>query len=230
LEIFVPRDPALLPTTIRCHILKIVEEKALGTRLAPPGAWLVLGLCLACAWLVLGLCLACAWLVLGLCLACAWPGAGGMVDSCGIQVGWISVNSATTTSDFNGFLKAVNVWIERPHVVNRRLMGAVIVQRTSVEYLTRKDLERSVKLLCDDQGKYLFQGNGNKERKTTKHDDIYVITKSDAEGNESRGKENHSGARVCEEDRNTVIVRKLLPKQIDRKDAIFELVILGKCI
>jgi len=149
-----------------------------------------------------------------------------MVDSCGIQVGWISVNSATTTSDFSGFLKAVDVWIERPHVVNRRLMGALIVQRTSVEYLTSKDLERSVKLLCDDQE------NGNKERRTTKHDDIYVITKSDAEANvlESRGKENHSGARVCEEDRSTVIVRKLLPKQIDKNDAIFELVILGKCI
>ena len=148
------------------------------------------------------------------------------------QIGWISVNSATTTSDFSGFLKAVDVWIERPHVVNRRLMGAFIVQRTSVECLTCKDLERSMKLLFDDQGKHLFQGNRNKEQETTKHDDIHVITKSNAgEANvlESCGKETNSGARLCEEDRNTVIVRKLLPKQIDRKDAIFELVILGKC-
>ena len=147
--------------------------------------------------------------------------------------GWITVNSATTTSDFSGFLKAVDVWIERPHVVNRRLVGALIVQRTSVEHLTSKDVERSVKLLFDDQGKYLSQGNANKERETTKPDDIYVITKSNAgEANvlESCGKENYSGARVCEEDRNTIIVRKLLPKQIDRKDTIFELVILGKCI
>ena len=156
-----------------------------------------------------------------------------MVDSCSIQVGWRSVNSATTTGDFSGFLKAVDVWIERPHVVNRRLMGALIVQRTSVEHLTSKDIERSVKLLVDDQGKYLFQGNCDKERETTKHDDIYVITKSNAgEANvvESCGKENYSGTRVCEKDRDTVLVRKLLPKQLDRKDAIFELVILGKCI
>ena len=150
-----------------------------------------------------------------------------------LQVGWISVNSESTTSDFSGFLKAVDVWIERPHVVNRRLMGAFIVQKTSFESsLTCKDLERSMKLLFDDQGKYLFQGNRDKEQETTKHDDIHVITKSNAgEANvlESCGKETTSGARVHEEDRNTVIVRKLLPKQIERKDAIFELVILGKC-
>ena len=147
-----------------------------------------------------------------------------MADSCDIQVGWISVNSATTTSDFSGFLKAVDVWIERPHVVNRRLMGALIVQRTSVEYLTHKDLERSMKLLFDDQSK--FQENGKKDHETTKHDDIHA---GEANVPESCGKETYSGARVNEEDRSTVIVRKLLPKQIDRKDAIFELVILGKC-
>lgn len=161
------------------------------------------------------------------------PSSIGRADRCSIQDGWISIDSATTMSDFSGFLKAVDVWIERPHVVNRRLMGALIVQRTSVEHLTSKDLERSVKLLFHDQGKYLYQGNGNKERETTKHDEIYAIPKSNAgEANvvESCGRENYSGARVYEEDRNTVIVRKLLPKKIDRKDAIFELVILGKCI
>lgn len=154
-----------------------------------------------------------------------------MVDSCDIQAGWRSVNSATTTSDFSGFLKAVDVWIERPQVVNRRLMGALIVQRTSLEYLTNRDLERSMKLLFNDQSKYLFQGNGEKEHETTKQDDIHVITTSNAgEANvlEGCGKETYSGARVCEEYRITVIVRKLLPKQMDRKDAIFELVILER--
>ncbi|KAL9956102.1 hypothetical protein ACROYT_G037529 [Oculina patagonica] len=140
-----------------------------------------------------------------------------MADVRATKVGWTSVHSAITKGDFSGFLKAVDVWTERPHVLNRRLMGALLVKRASFNRLTSKDLERLLVDLGTDTKHVISE-----------REDIDVRTKSYAE--EAKELKSH-GEDSClgthEGDTDTVIVRKLLPKQMNRKDAIFELVLLG---
>lgn len=136
------------------------------------------------------------------------------------DITWISAHSTITKGDFNGFLKAVDVWIERPHVVNRRLMGALIVKRTSVERLTSADIER-----------WLLDEGTDLKHETSGHEDVDLPVKSYVEeANELKGYGESYYSGSCEENKYTVIVRKLLPKQVDRKDAILELVVLGMCI
>lgn len=147
-----------------------------------------------------------------------------MADVNATEVGWTNVHSAITKGDFSGFFKAVDVWIERPHVLNRRLMGALIVKRASFDRLTSKDLAR---LLVN-----LDEGTDTKHV-ISEREDIDVRIKSYAEEAKelkSHGEDSYLGTYEEDRDTDTVIVRKLLPKQMNRKDAIFELVTLGMCI
>lgn len=144
-------------------------------------------------------------------------------------VPWVNVCSQNTKADFYGFLKALDVWIEKPHVVNRRLMGALIVRKTSAESLTSKDLER----VFLDQEQFLVQATriGAAECEELKpeesgHDSrverIKIVKPKSPE------KEHLSEPVECEEGHDSIILRRLLPRQLDRKDAMFELVILGR--
>lgn len=135
------------------------------------------------------------------------------------ELSWVNVHGQVTKADFYGFLKALDVWIEKPHVVNRRLMGALVIAKTSFDRLTGKDLDG----FFHDQEKFLLQGT--------------CITTADCKDAESGGdmkskedgeKEHLSGPVENEEEQDLVILRRLLPRQLDRKDPIFELVILGK--
>lgn len=142
------------------------------------------------------------------------------------EVAWTSVHSAITKGDFSGFLKAVDVWIERPHVVNRRLMGALIVKRASVERLTSKDLERLLVEVVGDEGT-------DTKHKSSKHENTDVRIKSyveEANSLQNDGEGNYSVTYEEDGDTDKVIVRKLLPKQMNRKDGLFELVVLGMSI
>ena len=141
----------------------------------------------------------------------------------------VNVCSQNTKADFYGFLKALDVWIEKPHVVNRRLMGALIVRKTSSESLTSKDLER----VFLDQEQVLVQDTcvGTAECEELKqaeseHDSrLENIKRVKPKSDE---KEHLSEPVECEEGHDSIILRRLLPRQLDRKDAMFELVILGR--
>ena len=142
---------------------------------------------------------------------------------------WIKVFSHDTAADFSGFLKALDVWIEKPHVVNRRLMGALIVKKSSFESSTlEKDLETIL-----DQMKFFEQDKitSNGECKELKYEE----EESDNHvGNMSTDKlGRHENGDLTEpvnnelKEKDILLLRKLLPRQLDKRDAMLELVIIG---
>ena len=143
-------------------------------------------------------------------------------------VSWENVHSQTTKADFCGFLKALDVWIEKPHVVNRRLMGALIIKETSFEHLTGKDLDG----FFVDQKKHLLEGTftGTTECDASKHlesGEEFCLDEGETDRLENH-EQRHLSESVEHRDQDSIILRKLLPRQLDKRDAIFELVILGK--
>lgn len=146
---------------------------------------------------------------------------------------WITVHSQDTTANFSGFLKALDVWVEKPHVVNRRLTGALIVRRTSLESLRIKDLET---FLILDQVEFLEQDTGVRtakceELKLKKNQQGKDTGIEKIDNLERDGKDYLMGPadRDCEGKMNDILVlRKLLPRQLHKQDAMLELVILEK--
>ena len=146
---------------------------------------------------------------------------------------WITVHSQDTTANFSGFLKALDVWVEKPHVVNRRLTGALIVRRTSLESLRIKDLET---FLILDQVEFLEQDTGVRtakceELKLKKNQQGKDTGIEKIDNLERDGKDYLMGPadRDCEGKMNDILVlRKLLPRQLHKQDAMLELVILGR--
>ena len=150
-------------------------------------------------------------------------------DFSDLEVGWRSVHSAVTNAGFCGFLNAVNVWIERPNVLNRRLMGALIVKKSSIEHLTGSDLEKFL-FLFDAQSKYLCQGTEIEGETLHFENGGVPVSSDDKEANAPNRLVKDSD---CSEELVSCIVRKLIPRSrqvhVDSKGAMFELVIVGKC-
>ena len=64
-------------------------------------------------------------------------GAAGAEESARVlrmnsKTHWETVCQLQTAADFSDFLGGVDVWIRRPHVVNKRLLGASILQERAV--------------------------------------------------------------------------------------------------
>lgn len=141
-------------------------------------------------------------------------------------VSWVNLHSQVTKADFYGFLKALDVWIEKPHVVNRRLMGALIIKKMSFERLSDKDLERFV--LNQD----FLEGacTTAESEQLTPSEREESVRLEDEEGEKLNNHEKEHLSRYVENGQDSIILRKLLPRQLDRKDAMFELVITGKVV
>ena len=144
-------------------------------------------------------------------------------------VSWVNVCSQNTKADFYEFLKALDVWIEKPHVVNRRLTGALIVRKSSFDTLTSEDLER----VFLDQEQFLMQDTCTgvaecEELKRAESEHDSRLEKIKTIKPKSHDEEHLSEPVESEEGHDSIIIRKLLPRQLDRKDAMFEMVVLGK--
>ena len=123
---------------------------------------------------------------------------------------WKSVCEVSTTSDFRGFLKALEIWIERPHVVNRRLMGALILKEVFVSAAESLGLASLIL-----------------------HEKLFQVTDTGCEPSiVQRGGLDllKVSGETAEDEKKTglVILRKLLPRQLDREDPMFELVVIGE--
>lgn len=128
---------------------------------------------------------------------------------------WIKLFSHDTTADFSGFLKALDVWIEKPHVVNRRLMGALIVKKSSFDSSTLlKDLETIL-----DQMTFFEQD------KITRCGECKELKYEEEECHENGDLTEPVNNELKEKD--ILLLRKLLPRQLDKRDVMLELVILG---
>ena len=136
------------------------------------------------------------------------------------KVLWKNVHSNNTKADFCGFLNALDVWIEKPHVINRRLMGALIVKKAPFEHLTEKDLacffaDQRQQLLHTQSLQGSFASDTSK--KSEIGEKICLIPEKDSFTDPAG-----------DEEGNSITLRKLLPRQLDKRDPIFELVFIGK--
>ena len=142
---------------------------------------------------------------------------------------WKSIHSNNTKADFCGFLKALDVWIEKPHVINRRLMGALIVKKAPFEHLTERDLA----CFFADQRQQLLhtqslQGSfANDKSKNSEIGEKLFLSKGGSDMLEIPEKDAFTD-QAEDEERNSITLRKLLPRQLDKRDPIFELVFIGK--
>lgn len=143
------------------------------------------------------------------------------------EVLWKNVHSNNTKADFCGFLKALDVWIEKPHVINRRLMGALIVKKAPFEHLTEKDLA----CFFADQRQQLLHTQSlhgsfaNDSSKKSEIGEKICLSKGETDILEIPEKDSDT---ADDEERNSITLRKLLPRQLDKRDPIFELVFIGK--
>lgn len=141
---------------------------------------------------------------------------------------WKNVHSNNTRADFCRFLKAVNVWIEKPHVINRRLMGALVIKKAPFEHLTEKDLPR----FFADQRQLLHTQSlqGSFASDTSKNSEIgeeTCLINGETDIPEIPEKDSFKDP-ADDEKRNLITLRKLLPRQLDKRDPIFELIFIGK--
>ena len=145
------------------------------------------------------------------------------------EVLWKNVHSNNTKADFCGFLNALDVWIEKPHVINRRLMGALIVKKAPFEHLTEKDLA----CFFADQGQQLLHTQllqGSFISDTSKKSEIgekICLSKGETDIIEIPEKDSFTDP-ADDEEGNSITLRKLLPRQLDKRDPICELVFIGK--
>ena len=139
------------------------------------------------------------------------------------SIQWSNTRNCRTNCDSKRFWKAVQIWVQKPHVVNRRLAAAVIlgvVHETSrtLDSLFSELLKSPVTFQnCDKLQKFIYS---------------HLRLESDVEGGGAKGSDDLSLLKIC--------VRKLIPKgkikpnevaernESGDTDSIIEVVILGK--
>ncbi|XP_006822996.1 putative tRNA (uracil-O(2)-)-methyltransferase [Saccoglossus kowalevskii] len=128
---------------------------------------------------------------------------------------WVDRGVLECKAEKAGFWKAIELWLQKPHVVNRRLSGAVLFLRMdlppeSVLALIRQHSE----LLC-------------REDFSTKSLKDHTGFESNAVGS-SPGAADDEDTVGCHGNIVTFCIRKILPKQLDRNKSVNECVVLDK--
>ena len=120
---------------------------------------------------------------------------------------WNVVTSKDCKATVQGFLDAVEVWLRKPHVVNKRLCAADILSENTehVDLSDREDVKRL-------------------ETKYKLVDGILGVLQEAYKSSMKGGITGEAGAQVVH-----VTTRALLPKQSDRWPVLEEAVIVGKC-
>ncbi|XP_070541406.1 probable tRNA (uracil-O(2)-)-methyltransferase [Ptychodera flava] len=135
------------------------------------------------------------------------------------HTGWKDVGCISCRESHEaGFWKAVDIWIQKPHVVNRRLCGATILYRDNV--------------LINNLSLFLKQRQDTLVKELSNTSDI-VIDKSSLERNQHLGSDDEpqtEGVTDCLGNDLYVefCIRKLLPKYLQRSVPLHEHVILDK--
>lgn len=120
------------------------------------------------------------------------------------EITWSKVHGIPLKCTFDAFLDSVNVWIDKPHVVNRRLSGSLILKRGC---LSRKS--------CEDLMRF----------------ESTTVSKITAEDISSRiDKYLNSKDLVDESSAVEIILRRLLPRLMSKSDRLVEIVIIGKLL
>ena len=128
---------------------------------------------------------------------------------------WKEVHELTTKSNALGFYRALEVWIEKPHVVNRRLSGSILLNQQMVAL---GDAPHSVNNLIQYYSRSLLQ----KHIETTSQglkDDPRTLNLAPGDGADSSGASEHAFV---------VILRKLLPRRSEVTSPLLEFIFVGE--
>lgn len=129
---------------------------------------------------------------------------------------WEIISSSSNEVEEKGFWEAIRVWIERPHIVNRRLMGVDICSNWLIEI----DREKYVNIVSDSLYKLL------REDYTIQDLDVKIILQNYYTLREC------NQADVWEENGNIselfIQTRRLLPKQPNKFKIQKEIIILDR--
>ena len=127
--------------------------------------------------------------------------------------GWQTVHSLPTQCNISDFVRALMVWIEKPHVVNRRLVGAVILDRFYVHISDQAETRGS--LFQDISGRIIAESKLTSRK-------AYMETIKECRATFALGEEQVQRDCFLTE----AIFLKLLPKQQETAQAVIELVLL----
>ena len=122
---------------------------------------------------------------------------------------WQTVHSVSTKCNVVDFVRALMVWIDKPHVVNRRLSGALLLDRFLVH---NSDHHDNVAEMYD-----LIFGKKNQNFGVDFMDTIKTCRAK------FTSKEKHMPRKRCVTE---AIFLKLLPRQPERANSVVELVLL----
>ena len=111
---------------------------------------------------------------------------------------WKELNTVGTSGECCSFLDAIEVWIKKPHVVNRCLCGAKILWQFCSKDVTSTCLEQ------------LITGTGVSKEEQIKILNLVLQLQQN----------NTQELKIC--------MRELLPKSLDKNSVLKELVVVGE--
>lgn len=130
-----------------------------------------------------------------------------------LDLTWEKVTEKTSLGNQDGFSRALSVWLNKPHVVNRRLSGAQILCTSATDLrLGSADL---IPVICD----ILLRYKDNR-RKTG-------ACEVDCDAHGGRLAVDVDSLDVVDPSSTVIVLRDLHPKQLDRYLILRELVIFG---
>ena len=137
-----------------------------------------------------------------------------------VKMGWVVLSEKVTSCSVNDFFAGVDVWLKKPQVVNRRLLGAVILREHVLELSLQGTSDPPggewlwAYRLHRELGETTKQGSQLSGR-TSEHSDSAISSRD--VGEVPSGSPTDEGGVTC-------LVRELLPKMrsvLPKEDAIF---------
>ena len=156
---------------------------------------------------------------------------------------WHPVHTCKTTADASGFLNTLDIWLKKPHVINRRLCGSnilcqetVIVSSLLCELLPAEIRQNGTALKTDENLHDFLKERKDCKFKTKRDETCAVPPSSDDHITESvpvHAKCDKNSALAPEnafhnEVELHIIIRDLLPRQIKRFCVLREVIIISR--
>lgn len=124
-----------------------------------------------------------------------------MADESKSDILWENVQETPTTCTIPDFFDSLQVWIDKPHVVNRRLSGSLVVKHA---FLPNENVDKIYKML---------QHQNSISASCSVVEELAVPA--------SIREEEHKGGLA------EVLLRRVLPRQMGKYRTLIELVIKG---
>jgi len=118
------------------------------------------------------------------------------------EITWSKIHEIPIECTSKAFFDSVNVWIDKPHVANRRLSGSIMLKRVCLPHENCKDL---IKFACVTGSEITAEDISSKIDKYLNCEDV-------SDDNSSF----------------EIILRRLLPRLMAKSERLVEMVFIGK--